>query len=506
MILDISEYAGAGEVILRFHYTASSWSFWWQIDDVGLFAADPTASYFLPARDLTDVDTTVFRAASDDFSTGDPAFFGPTGVEQLAASADTWLSGGAFLFQTATGGPKEVVSGLMSDGLGLISLHNRLNAGRQLAEPFVGRAYQITVDPAPLTIVADEIVDATPPTVSGDVEVTFTSTGEIPEGVSVQGVGFVKPIEFRDELIEQHNPLDPCTSDWVYGVTADDAWILEVMTSGKTTALDIDVYVLLDDGNGVFECTTDQLVAASYMEGSDEHIRLQEPPDGQYWILIHGWSVPSGTGAFDMTINLVQGQALTVHNAPTGAVSAGTPVTFTLSGTVSYEAGAAWQGVLLLGPADSPTALSLPVTLTVPEFDAGGLNARLNAGPDGLTTGETTTVSLRVWNDSTDPEVVEARITVPLGLNINLASLNASLGQARYSVVERAVTWSGTLPGSGSLTLTFEATAASRVGRVEFAAQVNGAMRGNQLKLSTPVWINVDAPMRFIHMPLVAGN
>jgi hypothetical protein len=505
VILDISEYAGVSEAMLRFHYVATSWSFWWQIDDVGLFAADPTASYFLPARNLTDVDTTVFRAAQDDFSTGDPAFFGPTGLEQLAASANMWYQGGTFLFQTATGGPKEVVGGMLSDGLGLISLHNRLNAGRQLAEPYVGRAYEIAVAPAPLTIVADEVVDATPPTVSGDVAVTFTSTGDIPEGVSVRGVGVIKPIEFRDEPIEQHAANEPCTSDWVYEVTAKDAWLLEVMTSGKSTALDIDVYVLLDD-DGVFECATEQLVAYSNGNGSDEHIRLQEPPDGRYWVLVHGWSVPGGTGAFDMDINVIQGQALTVHNAPTGAVAANTPVTFTLSGTVPYEADTEWQGVLLMGPADAPTALSLPVTLTVPRFEASGLSARLNVGPDSVATGETTTTTLRVWNDSTDPEVVNARIDVPPGLNVDLASLTASQGQAHYSVVERAVTWSGTLAGSAALTITFDATAASRAGQLAITAQVTGVMRANELQLSAPLWLNVDAPPRLIHLPLVAGN
>ena len=506
VILDLSEYAGVGEVMLRFHYVATAWSFWWQLDDVGVFAADPTGSYFLPARDLTDVDTTVFRAAPDDFATGDPAFFGPTGLEQLAASANMWYTGGAFVFQTATGGPKEVVGGLMSDGLGLISLHNRLNAGRQLAEPFVGRAYEIAVAPAPLTIVADEIVDTTPPTVSGDVEVTFTSTGDIPEGVSVRGVGVTEPIAFRDEPIEQHVANDPCTSDWVYEVTVADGWLLEVMTSGKTPALDIDVYVLLDNGNGVFDCAYDQLVAASYLVGSEEHVQLQEPPNGRYWVLVHGWSVPGGSGAFDMDINVFQGHDLTVHNAPTGAVAANTPVTFTLSGAVPYDAGTEWQGVLLMGPADSPTALSLPVMLTVPAFEAGGLSARLNAQPEGIATGETTTVALRVWNDSTDPEVVNARVDVPLGLTIDLASLNASLGQAHYSVAERAVTWSGTLPGSTGLTITFDATAASHVGQVAVAAQVNGVLRGNELWLTTPLWLNVDAPPRLIHMPIVAGN
>ena len=505
VVIDLSQYAGVGEIMIRFHYVATDWSYFWQIDDVGLFATDPTGSYFIPARDLTDVDTAVYRAAADDHSTGDPAFFGPTGIEPLAASADMWYLGGVFRFQTATGGPREIVGGMMSDGLGLISLHNTLNAGRQLAEPVVGRAYQITVDPAPLAIVADRVVDSSPPMVSGDVAVSFTATADIPEGIAVQGVGVAKPIAIRDEPIEQHDPTDPCTSDWVYPVEMKDGWSLEVTTGGSAPGLDVDVFLLLDDGDDVFECASDQLVAFSATTSVDEHVQLLQPTDGLYWILVHGWAVPGGSATFDIDITAFQGDDLTVVDAPTGPVAANTPVTFTLSGTVPYEADAELQGLLLMGPTDSPTALSLPVTLTVPQFEASGLSARLNVGPDSVATGETTTVSLRVWNDSTDPEVVEARIDVPPGLNVDMASLSASQGQAHYSVTERALTWSGTLAGGG-LTITFDATAASHTGRLALTAQVMGIMRHNELRLSAPVWVNVDAPPRLIHLPLVAGN
>ncbi len=144
--------------------------------------------------------------------------------------------------------------------------------------------------------------------------------------------------------------------------------------------------------------------------------------------------------------------------------------------------------------------------ITVPALDAGGLDARLNAGPDGLTSGETTTVRLRVWNDSLDSEIVAVAIDVPPGLTVNPASLNASQGQAHFNVANRAISWSGTLAGSSGLTITFDAAASSLTGQVAVEATVDGLLRGNRLELSAPVWVNVDAPTRLIHMPLVAGN
>lgn len=43
-IVNMTDYAGESEVMLRFHYVAPGWHWWWQVDEVGLYLADPTAS------------------------------------------------------------------------------------------------------------------------------------------------------------------------------------------------------------------------------------------------------------------------------------------------------------------------------------------------------------------------------------------------------------------------------------------------------------------------------
>ena len=504
-VINLSDYAGS-VVNLRFHYVALSWSFWWQLDDLGVFVADPTASYEIPVLDVTDVDTAIFGATEDDFSSGDPAFFGPTGVKRTGGSRDAYLTGGTWQFFTETGGPKEIVGGATSDGLGYISLHNVLNAGRLIGEPVVGQAFEMSVAPAPLAAEATTVVSANPPTVGATIDATVATTADLAGGVGLLAFGPSQPIELTGEPIAQDNPNSLCEPSWNMPIEIVDGGLLEATTSSDTPNLDIDLFLVGDNGDGVFDCNSDTLIAQSGGTTADEHIELKLPIDATYFVAVHGYSVPGGAGTFDINIRAIQGHNMTIAGAPEGAVAANTPRPFQIMANVPYEADSQWEGLLFVGPAENPTALNFPIAITVPALDAGGLNARLSAGPDGLATGEETAIALRVWNNSADPEIVEVIINVPPGLTVDPGSVTASQGRALYSIANRTVTWSGQLAGLSNLTIGFDATAASLAGRVELTAEVNGLMRGNWLELSAPLWTNVDAPSRLIHMPLVAGN
>uniref|UniRef100_UPI0035B13229 hypothetical protein n=1 Tax=Promineifilum sp. TaxID=2664178 RepID=UPI0035B13229 len=116
------------------------------------------------------------------------------------------------------------------------------------------------------------------------------------------------------------------------------------------------------------------------------------------------------------------------------------------------------------------------------------------------------TLSLWAWNGSTDSEVVDIAINVPPGLVVDIASVSASQGHALYNLATRTVTWSGTLAGSQDVTITVDATAASRAGQVEAAATVAGLMRGNVVRRTVPLWLNVEPPPRLISLPIVAKD
>ena len=75
-----------------------------------------------------------------------------------------------------------------------------------------------------------------------------------------------------------------------------------------------------------------------------------------------------------------------------------------------------------------------------------------------------------------------------------------------FSVLERAITWTGLLDGGSGATITFRATATTAARQVEMSAHVQGVLRDNDLRLTTPLWLNVDRPPLLIHMPMVVRN
>ncbi len=503
---NLSAYAGEPDVMLRFRYMAQGWHAWWQVDDVSVFLGDPRPAIDASIPALTDIDTAIFGATEEPFSSGDPDFFGPTGLAKLGASRNTLLYGGTWAFQTATGGPREVVGAPMSDGLGLITLHNVLNAGLIVGEPVAGRAYQLTVDPAPLEAEADRIATANPLQLSAEWDVTVESTADLPEGLSITGFGLSNIREFTDQPIGQDDPSDACTAQWVEEVVATDSALMEITMSAAAPALDVDLYLVLDGGDGVFNCVDDILVAASAKSGSAESVSVTFPPDGRYFVVAHGWSVPGGSGLFDITIRNIQGNNVIVHDLPSGPIAAGEPITFGVEAMVDHEPGAVMSGLLFIGPTDAPLAMNLPITVTVPEPSDGRLLARLSVAPDAVKTGESAAFSLWVSNQGAEEEAASVTINVPSGLVLVPGSAAASVGQATIDLLNRKVTWQGILEVGQSATITFDATASTFSGRADVRAKVTGAVRNTTTNLSVPVWINTPRPPTRVFGPVVGGH
>lgn len=496
-IIDISAYTGSAETHLRFHYVAPEWDWWWQVDDVGVFLEDPTASYAVIRGELTDVDTWVYGAAPDDYSTGDPAIFGPSGVVQTGGSTDTLLGGGTWEFNTASNNAREVVGGDVKDGLGFIALHNVLNSGKQFGEPVVGTTYQVDVSPSSVAITTTELISDAPPIVGGSWTTTFTSTRTISEGLAVVTFGLNQPINLTNEVVSQDNPNDFCSAGWVYPLSITNGALLEVTTTSDAPELDIDLIVLLDGGDGVFDCGDEDLIAFSTTLTSEEQVTINFPDDGDYWIIVHGWNVPGGSQPFDILINAIYGNDLTVTNVPTGVVAANTPVTFDVSYAVPQIEGSTWHGLVYVGPADAPLVLTIPVTIHIPGEGEGDatLSATLKANPVVLTTGDVSTFTLTIKNEGAAEEDVSATIPIPAGLNHVIGSQTASSGTAFYQLTTRTLTWAGTLAAGETATVTYEVQAGSGSAAVTTQATVSGSPSGTTTTASALVWVNNNPPV-----------
>ena len=94
----------------------------------------------------------------------------------------------------------------------------------------------------------------------------------------------------------------------------------------------------------------------------NERVEMTAPPDGNYQIWVHGFSV-TGTPTFPLGIDVTEGNDLTVSGLPTGGVPAGTPVTVHVTYSKAMTAGQDYEGELLLGPPSAPAAIHVPVLI-----------------------------------------------------------------------------------------------------------------------------------------------
>lgn len=413
--------------------------------------------------DLTDVDTWIFAATPDFYSTSDPAFFGPSAVELVNGSNDTYQGNGTFHFDTATGGPREVVSGELRDGLGFLAFHNVLYAGLQFGEPLVGSAYQVESLPTPVVLTATQIVSSLPPQFGGSWGQSFRSSKQIPEGLGVLAFGLSRPLSWTDENLL----ITPSLCDWKQDFTVNHGGLIEA-SSSSSNINDIDLYLYLGS----------TLIAASITATANENISIKLPSDGSYSLCVDNWSGTSGT--FNLDLRVVQGNNLSVSGLPLGGINASTPVNFTINYTTPDVSEGAWEGLLFIGPASAPTAIEIPVTIIAQTPDVL-LSAVKRASTATALSEDTFTYTIEVTNSGTSQEVITVEDSLPALVEYVIGSASPSTGTVHYNIIDRKLIWDAVVAAGQTVTLTFQVKAGSGFGWAENEAVVLGQSSAQSL-------------------------
>jgi uncharacterized repeat protein (TIGR01451 family) len=431
----------------------------------------------------TDVDTWIYGAAPDFYSTSDPAFFGPQSVEQVGGSNDTNIGAGIFTFDTATGGPREVVAGEIRDGLGFIALHNVLYAGTQLGEPIVGQAYQVQASPAPVVITTSNAVNPSPVQFGGSWVESFTSAYTLTEGLGVLAFGLSQPRSWENVNL----PPGPGVCDWSYSFSVANGGLIEA-TAWSTNIADIDLYLF------------GPVSASSTTPTAWEQVRVKRPPDGTYQVCVDNWSGTPGT--FNLILRVIQGTDLVVSGLPAGTINANTPITFTVTFTKTAAPGTTWEGVLYLGPAAAPTALEIPVTVKIIPPPTILLTTTKTASTEWANAGDVFTYTITVRNLGSDQEYVSVVDPLPALVEFVPGSQTATKGSAFLDLIAREMRWTDWVNGGETVTITFRVRAQTGRGWAENTVSVNGRVSAQSLEATARTFIN---PYR-LFLPLVTRN
>ena len=272
------------------------------------------------------------------------------GAASLSASNSfASINAARWTFDTATGGPREVITAPAQEGLQTLVEHQVGWTGDKFEVPFTSKLGSAAVTPSSVheSTTAD----------TGAFDVTFRASVDL-DGLATEAFGLSQPVT-TTETARQDDPDDPSTASVKRSVTINHASRLRVSTALPSN--DVDLFLLYDaNKDGAF--TSNEIVAASTTPTGNESVELTRPPDGNYQIWVHGFSV-TGTPTFPLTVDAVQGNDLTVTGAPDGPVPAGQTVTLHVTYSKAMTAGQSYFGELLLGPKSAPTAFSVPIQI-----------------------------------------------------------------------------------------------------------------------------------------------
>lgn len=312
----------------------------------------------------TDIDTIVMGPTEDCFSNGVgcelpfssfpgyEAVYGPYTLAPVGGSNRNYLGSGKWLWDTSTGGPREIVAAPARPGLNLIALQNVLFDGSEAEESFQGQVGTIAATPYMVDLF---VGNATAGSFPMSIESSLALVGLEAEGFGMGGS------ETRTYPQIQDDPNDPSSASYKIPVEIEHAARLDVST--VSDAGDIDLFVLYDfnaDGDFNFDS---EVVGSSTTSTANESMSIVMPPDGDYLVAVQGWAAANAD--FDLTISTVQGDDLLVVDVPAGPYQPNVPINFNIEWMLDepLAAGASAEGLLLAGPVGAPTALQIPVRL-----------------------------------------------------------------------------------------------------------------------------------------------
>ncbi|HIO93817.1 MAG TPA: hypothetical protein EYN46_00420 [Candidatus Poseidoniales archaeon] len=261
-----------------------------------------------PDNGYTDIDAHWLSRIPHPYYADDPAAYGQWAMTVETGSLSKHRGSGVWERQTATGGDRELLTADASPGLKQLLLHSTMHGVSTNDNPVnvtVGFAATISGN---LTHSTDDWTR----TNFSDSLVLGSTVNITPDDIS--GWGWTQPVFYPGETASQDIPETVSTASYIREISVENVRRLKVEIDTQNGAEDLDLYLYRDNnGNGVIDWGSEKK-GSSGNWNSDEEIIIDNPGDGRWWIVVHGYEVPGAVTSFWLRLTEVGGIDLTVDD------------------------------------------------------------------------------------------------------------------------------------------------------------------------------------------------
>lgn len=309
----------------------------------------------------SDIDTRIFGRGVDRFpdvaapvgsghdqAADDPDWYGPYSLEQSGASPYL-VDGSIWPFQTSSGAGEDWVAAPSQGGLTLLALQNVLYDGAAIEQPFELTLSSIRLNPSRLELYG---------TACADLQITPQLDLGAPR---MAGYGLApRPLTEKGLVIQQDDPQRPDSASFTRTLEVSLPTAQLGLSIDGREGDDLDLFLRQDvDGDGAF--SERETVASSTSATAHETVSLRQPiAPGRYLVMVHGYRVAGGSGAFSLTTDQLAGDNLKISTAA-GDIAAGQTAEFQVCPLTPADGDGPLRGLVTLGPAGAPGLLQIPV-------------------------------------------------------------------------------------------------------------------------------------------------
>lgn len=261
-----------------------------------------------PDNGHTDIDAFWLSEISHPFSTDDPDAYGNHGMHIETGSSIEHAGSGIWRRQTNTGGDRELLSAEATPGYKILLLHSTMHGVLTNDNPLnvtIGYANALQGN------LSATVVNWSLGNFNDSVIIASTADVEIDD---VSGYGWTEPLNWANESVSQDTPGSLSTSSYIRNISLTDIEYLRVQIDTNNPGDDLDLYLYRDkNSNGQIDWSSEKMESSGNGD-SNELCETDDPADGLWWIVVHGYDVPSNNTTFWLSVKMIGGYNLVVDD------------------------------------------------------------------------------------------------------------------------------------------------------------------------------------------------